>query len=286
MTEVSWPVDLHAHSTFSDGELDPVALVHLAARRGVRVLALTDHDTMAGVASAHEAAVAQGIELVPGVEMTVWHRHEVHLLAYFIDPDDAAFARLLEVRSASRRDRVREIAARLETLGAPIDADAVLAACKDGNVGRPHLARALIAAGHCHDANEAFDRFLGRDGRAYVPASHLPIAEAMDAVHQAGGVAVLAHPGVEKIDESLPELAGLGLDGLEAHHPAHGFADTARYLGVCQLYGLKATGGADFHGHPGAAPPGAFGISVPGFEALRNLRPSGRPASTVVESGS
>ena len=188
--------------------------------------------------------------------MTVWHRHEVHLLAYFIDPDDAAFARLLEVRSASRRDRVREIAARLETLGAPIDADAVLAACKDGNVGRPHLARALIAAGHCHDANEAFDRFLGREGRAYVPASHLPIAEAMDAVHQAGGVAVLAHPGVEKIDESLPELAGLGLDGLEAHHPAHGFADTARYLGVCQLYGLKATGGADFHGHPGAAPPG------------------------------
>jgi len=281
---VTWYADLHAHSTFSDGTLTPSALVALAASRGVRALALTDHDTVAGYADAAKAGAQHGVELVCGVEITVWHRRELHLLAYFVDPTDAALSELLIRRAQARRERVREIAARLNQLGAPIDPEVILAACRDGNVGRPHIARALIAAGHCASLDEAFDRYLGRDGRAYVTATHLPIEDAMRVAHDAGGVVSLAHPGIEKVDDALPALVELGLDALEAHHPAHSYAETARYIGMCQLLGLQATGGADFHGHPGSAPPGAFGLSSEGLAALRARRRSGPAPAAVLGS--
>jgi len=281
---VTWYADLHAHSTFSDGTLTPSALVALAASRGVRALALTDHDTVAGYADAAKAGAQHGVELICGVEITVWHRRELHLLAYFVDPTDAALSELLIRRAQARRERVREIAARLNQLGAPIDPEVILAACRDGNVGRPHIARALIAAGHCASLDEAFDRYLGRDGRAYVTATHLPIEDAMRVAHDAGGVVSLAHPGIEKVDDALPALVELGLDALEAHHPAHSYAETARYIGMCQLLGLQATGGADFHGHPGSAPPGAFGLSSEGLAALRARRRSGPAPAAVLGS--
>ena len=281
---MTWYADLHAHSTFSDGTLTPEALVALAASRGVRALALTDHDTIAGYPEAAVAGAKQGVEIVCGVEITVWHTRELHLLAYFVDPADAALNDLLVRRAQARRERVREIAARLAQLGAPIDPDAILAACRDGNVGRPHVARALVAAGHCATIDEAFDRYLGRDGRAYVTATHLPIEDAIHTAHAAGGVVSLAHPGIEKVDDAVPALAELGLDALEAHHPAHSYAETARYIGMCQLLGLQTTGGADFHGHPGSAPPGAFGISSEGLAALRARRRSGPAPAAVLGS--
>jgi predicted metal-dependent phosphoesterase TrpH len=172
----------------------------------------------------------------------------------------------------------------LNPLGAPSDPEVILAACRDGNGGRPHIARALIAAGHCASLDEAFDRYLGRDGRAYVTATHLPIEDAMRVAHDAGGVVSLAHPGIEKVDDALPALVELGLDALEAHHPAHSYAETARYIGMCQLLGLQATGGADFHGHPGSAPPGAFGLSSEGLAALRARRRSGPAPAAVLGS--
>jgi len=281
---VTWYADLHAHSTFSDGTLTPEALVALAASRGVRALALTDHDTVAGHADAVRAGARYGVELVCGVEITVWHTRELHLLAYFVDPTDAALEALLSQRAQARRERVREIAARLARLGAPVDPDGILAACRDANVGRPHIAQALVAAGHCATSDEAFDRYLGRDGRAYVTATHLPIEDAIRVVHAAGGVVSLAHPGVEKVDEALPALAELGLDALEAHHPAHSFAETARYLGMCRLLGLQSTGGADYHGHPGSAPPGSFGVSSEGLATLRARRQSSPDRGGVLGS--
>jgi predicted metal-dependent phosphoesterase TrpH len=267
--------DLHSHTTFSDGALSPEALTALAARRGVRVLAVTDHDTTAGLSRAAAGARAAGIALVTGIEISAHFTREVHILGHFIDPEHPALLAALARRAEERRERVREIAARLATAGVPIDADALLEAA-DGqaaNVGRPHVARALLARGHVATLDEAFRLYLGRDGLAYVPVPHLDAAVAIALIHDAGGAASLAHPGIEGIDAHLPALADAGLDGLEIRHPAHDAERVARYAGVAGLLRLCPTGGSDFHGPDGPPLPGDHTVGADSLAALRARAP-------------
>ena len=262
-----YPVDLHSHSTFSDGALDPTALVALAAKRGVSHLALTDHDTTAGLDEAHAAGAAHGVTIINGVEISAWATRELHVLGYFVDRHEPVLKARLKAQTTARVERVHTIGARLAALGKPIDVDAVLASA-DGNVGRPHIARALLKAGWVKTMNEAFSRFLGDGQAAYVPASRLPVAEAITLIHGAGGLAVLAHPGVGNVDPQIEGFVAAGLDGIECFHPAHDAAKTEHYRGMARLFGLRETGGSDFHAADHSAGPGSHGVDLAALEQL------------------
>ena len=256
-----YAVDLHSHSTFSDGALEPAALVTLAAKRGVTHLALTDHDTTGGLDEAHAAGDACGVRIIDGVEISAWSTRELHILGYFVDRAEPVLKARLEAQTTARVERVHTIGARLAALGKPIDVDAVLASA-DGNVGRPHIARALRAAGWVKTMNEAFSRFLGNGQAAYVPASRLPVTEAIELIHGAGGVAVFAHPGVGGVDDQIEGFAAAGLDGIECHHPAHDAAKAHHYSVIARMFGLCETGGSDFHASDHSAGPGSHGIDL------------------------
>ena len=268
MATARYTIDLHAHSTRSDGVLAPAALVRRAAERGVKQLALTDHDTTAGLGEAHETGAECGVEIVDGIEVSAWHGQEVHILGYFVRRDDARLSEVVERQRINRLDRVQRIAERLARLGMTIDVDAVLASAH-GNVGRPHIARALVDAGHVPSFDAAFDRLLGKGAAAYVPASRLTASHAVRVIHEAGGAAVLAHPGVEKIDADLTALVDAGLDGIEVHHPAHDAGTTAKYLSMTRRMGLVATGGSDFHRPGGHVDLGDRGVNEDALHALQ-----------------
>ena len=264
-------IDLHTHTTASDGALSPTALVELARREGVGVLGLTDHDTVGGVAEALEAGARLGVEVIPGVEISShYQRIEVHLLGYFVDHRHQA---LLERLAAWREDRVRrlhEMLDRLGRLGIRLDAGAVLTKAH-GAVGRPHVAMALVEAGHVRSVEEAFDRYLADGKRAYVSRQRVPVEDGIALVRAAGGLPVLAHPGLYNNDGMIAELAGKGLAGIEALHTDHTDAAAARYRRLAARHGLLCTGGSDFHGLPGAALHGLARPSLPqaDLDALR-----------------
>lgn len=241
-------VDLHAHSTASDGSLPPAAAVAAAHAAGLAALALTDHDTLAGIAEARRAADAVGLRLVPGVELSVHQGDvEVHLLGLHIRDVDA-LQQSLELFRARRVDRARSIVARLNALGIAITEEQVLAVAAGGAVGRPHVAKALIAGGHVRDAREAFDRYLGAGKPAYVDKERLDIADGIAMIHGAGGIAVLAHPGPEGRRERIEPLVAMGLDGLEVRHPSHSGEDIKRLAALAEFFGLVPSGGSDWHG--------------------------------------
>lgn len=240
--------DLHAHSTASDGVLSPAELVRAAAAVGLTALALTDHDSTAGVAEAAAAAAQAGLRLVPGVELsTDAIGREVHILGYFC-AGRAPLEELLAEMRAARRRRLEQMVERLRAAGLPVALERVLALAGAGAPGRAHVARALVEAGCAASVEEAFDRYLlpGRPG--YVPRRKLHPGEAVRAVIAAGGVAVLAHPGLVGDDGVLPELLAAGLGGIEVHYPAHTAAQVAHYARLAEELGLIATGGSDFHG--------------------------------------
>ncbi len=270
-----YPVDLHAHSTCSDGALAPSAVVRLAVESGVKALALTDHDTVEGLAEARVVASDCGLELVDGVEISCWYGREIHVLAYFVDPDDPHLRATLAERKAARLERAHAMGDRLARLGAPIDVKKLIASA-EGNVGRPHVARALLDAGHVRTFDEAFTRFLGRDAPGYVAPSRFESADAITLIHEWGGVAVLAHPGVEGIDDSLLRLVEMGLDGIEVVHPAHDEGQRRKYRRLAERYGLVATGGSDFHGPNESYRPGTCGVGLDTLEALQRRRPATR----------
>lgn len=241
-------VDLHAHSTASDGSQAPAAAVAAAHAAGVAALALTDHDTLAGIAEARAAAEPLGLRLVPGVELSVHHLdHEVHLLGLHIRDVDA-MQNELEVFRTRRTARAVSIVGKLNALGVDIRMDAVLAQAAGGAVGRPHVAKALIALGAVRDAREAFDRYLGAGKPAYVGKERLEIAEGIALIHRAGGIAVLAHPAGEGRREVIEPLAAAGLDGVEIRHPSHSAEDIRRLTALAEFLSLVPSGGSDWHG--------------------------------------
>ena len=269
-------VDLHLHTTASDGSLSPAALVDAAKRAGLTTIAITDHDTTAGIAEGRAAAAAAGIELVPGIEIsTVLDGRDLHLLGYFVDPDAAALAEFLERQRADRVRRIVVMADRLSALGCPIDPRPVLESAAHGrSVGRPQIARALVEAGYVRTPDEAFQRFLEYGGPAYEPRHGASPEDAIRIVHDAGGLASLAHPGVSNRDASIPVLAVAGLDAIEARHSDHAPDTEAKYRAMAKDLDLLITGGSDFHGEGGHRVPtlGVVTLDRADFRALVESR--------------
>lgn len=245
-------IDLHLHTTASDGTLTPTALVERAARAGLTVISVTDHDTVVGLPEARAAARAHAIRLIDGIEITaVEDARDVHMLAYFFDPDHRSLLEFLEGQRADRVRRVEEMTARLRDLGAPIDSTCLLGttAREPGrSVGRPQVADALVAAGFAADRDDAFERWLGDECPAYVPRRGAAPADVIALVAAAGGIVSLAHPGLLRKDAIIPRLAGEGLAALEARHSDHDTADEQRYRAMAQALGLAVSGGSDYHG--------------------------------------
>lgn len=243
--------DLHLHTRFSDGLDAPAEVMRRAAAMQFTTIAITDHDTTAGVTEAQQAGHAAGIEVVAGLELTCRvDAKEVHLLGYFFD-DRWRLPALQDVLARARQiraDRLTRMVAQLNALGIPLRAEEVAALSACGTTGRMHVARALVQDGAVRSTDEAFERFLRPGKPGYVERERLPVAEGIALIHRAGGVAALAHPGLNHVDDRLAELAAQGLDGLEVWHPKHTPAQTQRYRQLAERLGLLATAGSDCHG--------------------------------------
>ncbi|HEX6575138.1 MAG TPA: PHP domain-containing protein [Gemmatimonadaceae bacterium] len=241
-------VDLHMHSTASDGALAPSAVVAAARDAGLSAIALTDHDTLAGLREAELAAEPLGIRVVAGVELSAHDgAHEIHLLALHVQRREKLEQHLARFRD-DRLVRAQNIVERLKGLGINVDIETVLEEAQGGAVGRPHVARALIRGGHVRDSREAFDRFLGAGKPGFIPKARLEVAEAISLTHDAGAIAVWAHPGQEGRREKVEAYAKLGLDGIEVKHPGHYPDDVKRLAALADFFGLVPSGGSDWHG--------------------------------------
>ena len=241
--------DLHLHSHFSDGTYSPDEVAANARRCGLAAIALTDHDSVEGCAAAAKACELAGIEFVPGTELTAEQDgNELHFLGYYIDTGNPALLRQLARFQTVRQNRIREMVARLNHLRVPLTADAVFALANCRAPGRPHVARALVKAGLCATLDEAFERFLKKHRPAWVPKFKMSAGEAIQLIQQAHGVAVLAHPGLNRTDNVIPALVEAGLDGIECFHTKHSTVLAEHYLEVADRHHLLVTGGSDCHG--------------------------------------
>jgi predicted metal-dependent phosphoesterase TrpH len=244
-------IDLHTHTTASDGRCTPPELVVRAAAAGVRILSITDHDTVAGHEAAVPACREAGVAFVPGIEMTaVRNETDVHVLGYFIDAASPALREFLTEQRRARIDRVRGMIDKLGTFGIRLDADAILQpaiADPRRSAGRPWIARALVAGGHVASTDEAFERWLVRGKPAFVPRLGASPEEVVERIHEARGIASLAHPGLVGHDEWIEGLVAEGLDAIEAYHCEHDAATTAHYLAMATRLGVAVTGGSDYH---------------------------------------
>ena len=271
-------IDLHTHTTASDGRCTPAELVARAAAAGVTVLSVTDHDTVAGYQAASAASSSAGVELVPGIEITaIVDGADVHVLGYFIDVQSPRLLAFLAEQRRRRIDRVRQIIDRLAVHGIVLDSDAILQPGLDDPgiaSGRPWIARALVAGGHVADSNQAFDRWLGRGRPAFVSRLGVTPKEVIARIHEAGGIASLAHPGLVEQDEWLPGFAADGLDALEAYHSGHDSSATDHYLSMAARLGLCVTGGSDYHADQshGSGGPGSVSLPPAAYEKLVRLK--------------
>ncbi len=266
-------IDLHTHSTASDGLLAPAALVEAARAAGVTILALTDHDSTDGIEEARLAGDAIGVEVIAGVEINTDLEDgsgEAHMLGYFLDWQVPVFARELMLRREARERRGKQMVQQLQAIGLPITWEQVLLHA-DGAVGRPHVAEALMDSGVVTSVNEAFERYLIRGKPGYVAREPFTPVEAIALIHSANGVASLAHPaGILTLETLLPGLVAAGLVGLETYYGQYDEATVTRLLSLGRRYGLVPTGGSDYHG-PGIHPTPLGGHPVPGsaLDALR-----------------
>jgi predicted metal-dependent phosphoesterase TrpH len=271
-------VDLHLHTTASDGRSTPAELVAHARAGGVTVMAATDHDTTAASAEVARLAQAEGISAVTGIEITaVVDQRDVHVLGYFVDAANASLAAFLARQREDRVARLEAMAARLAAAGVPVDVAAILArgrADQSRAIGRPHLARAMVDAGHVADTREAFDQWLIEGRPGFVPRTGAAVEGVVEIIHRAGGLASIAHPGkTRQMDDRLPALRGAGLDAIEVFHPDHDEAAVARYQQYATALGLLMTGGSDFHGDPGhGLAPGSVTLPQPHWERLLERR--------------
>lgn len=245
-----WPVDLHAHTTASDGTLRPRELVALAAERGIQVLAVTDHDTVDGIAAAREAAADPGVILVPGVELSTTERGvEVHVLGYGVDPDDASLRGELRDLAQSRVRRITAMIGKLHDAGYAIDRDHILAQAEEGSIGRPHLARALIEIGAATSIDDAFQRFLKPGRPGWVPRDPFTPEQAVVLLVDHGALPVLAHPwSTGDIPAILRRLIPLGLRGMEVYYGEYDDTRRSDLRDIADQHALIATGGSDYHG--------------------------------------
>jgi predicted metal-dependent phosphoesterase TrpH len=276
-------IDLHTHTTASDGRCSPAELVARASTAGVTVLAVTDHDTLGGCDRAAAACARAGITFVPGIEITaVCDGIDVHVLGYLVDRSAEGFLTFLTEQRRRRIDRARRMLERLASHGIRLDADAILRPALENEgvaVGRPWIARALVEAGYVPSTSAAFEVWLSPGRPGFAPRVGATPAEVIASIHQAGGVASLAHPGLLANDAWVGDLARAGLDALEAYHSEHDLATTMHYLTLAVRLGLAVSGGSDYHGDPshGPASPGAVALPREAYEALVARRPASPP---------
>ncbi|HET9948183.1 MAG TPA: PHP domain-containing protein [Longimicrobiales bacterium] len=264
-------LDLHVHSTASDGAWSPAQVVRGAAAGRLDVVAIADHDTAAGFVEAEPVGRELGVQVVPAIEISSTHGgRDVHILGYFVDPAAPALRQHAERALGRREARMREMLERLRAQAIDIRYEAVEAAAGPDRVviGRPHLARALVSAGHAASVAEAFDSLIGDDKPAFVPTHVLGPADAVRVVAAAGGVPVWAHPPAELIDALLPELMRAGLRGLEVYRPKGHRHDVPRLEGLCRSTGLLPTGGSDWHSPEGGTALGDFFVTGDEVEGL------------------
>jgi predicted metal-dependent phosphoesterase TrpH len=268
--------DLHLHTNFSDGTYTPEQLAAHGRANGLAVLALTDHDTVEGCPRMGAACKDAGVEFIPGTELTAEvNGHEAHLLGYFLDIEDPAFLAEIVKFQAARENRIHEMVARLNRLNVPLKAEAVFALANCRSPGRPHVARALVQAGLCKNLDEAFERFLKIDRPAWVPKTKISAVNAIELIHNAGGLASLAHPALNKTDKMIAELVEAGLDGIECFHSKHTPALSERYLQIAAQYNLLITGGSDCHGTNKGKP--LIGTVKLPFEHVQKMKDRLRP---------
>ena len=276
-------VDLHMHSTASDGAVPPAGVVAAAHAAGLAAIALTDHDTLAGMPEARAAGERLGVRVIAGVELSAADESgaETHILGLLIArPEPLQHA--LDIYRIARRARAFAIVERLNALGVALTGDAVLAQAGDAAIGRPHVARALVAGGFARDHHEVFDRWLGAGRPAFVEKRRLGIAEACALIHDAGGLAVYAHPGAGGTRQRVAALAAYGMDGLEIRHPGHHPSDSARLAALADELDLVPSGGSDWHGAvDGSRTIGCMAVPAEWLNRL-DARVRGRVASEVL----
>ena len=287
--------DLHLHTTCSDGTLAPKELVQLCAERGLKVIAISDHDSTEGVEEALDAARAfPELEVIPGVELsTDVPGSEIHMLGYFVDHRDAAFQRILTEFREGRQQRTQQMVERLNELGIDISLERVKELSKGGAIGRPHIAQAMVEAGYVKYPRDAFDRYIGRNGVAYAERVKLTPVEAINILVGHGAVPVMAHPtyaasksdrdGVASLRDILSELKTAGLAGMEVYYADYTTEQVEWLAGLADDVGLIPCGGSDYHasGNPGESEPGSVGPATESVERLRSLSLAGpRPGPT------
>ncbi len=276
-TRLDGAVDLHTHTTASDGLLSPAVLVLEAARRGIVVLGVTDHDTLDGLAEAQRTAAGTAVTLVPGVELTTTIQGpEIHILGYFVDRHDPVFIERLASLARDRVNRITRVVRLLNEAGYAVDLDAILAQADEGSIGRPHVARALIELGAASDMNDAFFRFLKRGAVGWAPRLPFTAEEAVGILLDNGAIPVLAHPfSTRDVEGTVNRLVPAGLRGLEVYYGEYDGAQQRELLGIANRYGLVPTGGSDFHGprFREGRDLGTVDVPVTVWEGLLALRP-------------
>jgi predicted metal-dependent phosphoesterase TrpH len=272
------PIDLHMHTTRSDGRLTPSELVRLVAAQGIGIAAITDHDSTEGLDEAFaEAARHPGLHLVPGIEISADHpldQGDLHVLGYFLDYHDAAFQTQLRAFRDGRLDRAKLMVEKLGELGVPVEWERVKEIAADASVGRPHIAQAMVERGYIGNTREAFDGYLQDGGKAHISRPHLSLGESVKLIKSVGGVAVLAHPLYAKeYQELLPRLAGLGVAGMEVHYAEFNPVQRIGLARLADRHGLLPCGGSDYHalGLPGENLPGSAGPPAEVFHKLEDL---------------
>jgi len=241
--------DLHLHTQFSDGTFTPEELVLRAQNAGLACIALTDHDTVEGCARAAAACAAVKMDFISGAELTAEHKDtEVHVLGYFLDTKNKVLLNRIAEFQAVRQNRINEMCAALNKLGIPLKPEAVFALANCKSPGRPHVARALVKEKLIGNLDEAFEKYLKKGRPAWVPKTKMSALESVELIHQAGGLAVMAHPGLNRTDDIIPDLVKAGLDGIECFHTKHSTVMAERYLEIAEKYNLLVTGGSDCHG--------------------------------------
>jgi predicted metal-dependent phosphoesterase TrpH len=285
-------IDLHTHTTASDGRCGASELVARAVAAGVTVLSVTDHDTVDACSEAAEACGAAGVTFVTGIEITaVREELDVHVLGYFFDPQAPALRVFLAEQRQRRLDRVGRMIALLEKCGLHLDADKIMRPAMERpghSIGRPAIARALVAAGYVKTSNDAFAIWLSRGRPGFVAREGATLDAVIEQIHGAGGIASLAHPALLRRDDWLTGLAAAGLDAVEAYHTNHDEAATGRYLSFAQRLGLGVSGGSDYHADEthGSSHPGSVALPADCFAQLRERARSRATSSGAATSSS
>lgn len=241
--------DLHIHTTASDGSLSPTEVVTVAAASDLQTIAITDHDTVGGIEEARAAGARFGVRVIPAIEFSSRHNgKDLHILGFYVDHRHPGLLSALDRLRASREERARHIVDCLQRLGLEIEFSEVLDEANGASVGRPHIARVMVKKGYVDGFSTAFMRYLKRGTPCFFEKFVYPPQTTIALIHEAGGLAIFAHPGLARLDEFIDDLVGMGLDGVEAYHVEHSEQDTERYLSLAGKKGLLVSGGSDCHG--------------------------------------